>query len=130
MGGSRKPERDWAIWRAYRTGQASQPALTKQHGLSQGPVNQAVGKGDRLVRAAMGRSINLPVSEELREGTLGVEFVFTHEALLSPSERQDWQYIAPPRQWRGRVAARRLHDPDYDRAHALDNGIVYRVVKK
>jgi len=117
-------ERNWAIWRDYRTTSATLREVGRAHGIGPERVRQIVMKADRSVINALTRMPDSPVptSDAEREGTLGVEFVFTHEAALDDSA-EDWEPLADATNYDR--YARRLYAPRY----AIDEGIFYRVKK-
>lgn len=120
-------ERNWAIWREYRTTSAILREVGRAHGIGPERVRQIVIKADRAIINALTRMPDSPVptSDAEREGTLGVEFVFTHEAALDDTSyrAEDWKPLAP-------VTSRdRYGRPIYTHEHAIDEGILYRVKK-
>ena len=118
-------ERNWAIWRDYRTTSATLHEVGRAHDiLTRERVRQIVAKIDRAIIKALTRMPDSPVptSEAEREGTLGVEFVFTHEAALDDSAG-GWEPLPDATNYDR--YARRLYAPRY----AVDEGILYRVKK-
>lgn len=120
-------ERNWAIWRDYRTTSATLRDVGRAHGIDPERVRQIVLKGDRAVINALTRTPDAPVpaSEAAREGMLGVEFVFTHEAVLGNASYRagGWEPLAEVT-GRDRIG-RRTHSHRY----AIDEGIIFRVKK-
>ena len=118
-------ERNWAIWRDYRTTSATLRDVGRAHGIQAERVRQIVAKGDRAVTNALTRTLDAPVPaseaarDATREGTLGVEFVFAHEAVLGGASYRagGWEPLAP------------LHRPAHSHNYAIDEGIMYRVKK-
>jgi hypothetical protein len=112
-------ERNWAIWREYRTTSATLRDVGRAHGINAERVRQIVLKADRAVINGLTRTLDapMPASDATREGTLGVEFVFTHGAALSDTEYREagWKPLAP--------LCRPVHTHNY----ATDEGIMYRV---
>lgn len=112
-------ERNWAIWRDYRTTSATLRDVGRAHGINAERVRHIVAKGDKAVIRGLTRTLDapMPASDATREGTLGVEFVFTHGAALGGTEYYEggWKPLAP--RWR----------PVHTHNYALDEGIMYRV---
>ena len=81
MGLSPEPqnERNWAMWREYRSGGIRLKDLGAKHGITSGRVQQIVMRCDRLVRGALRKTMRPPVEpleDHIRNGLLGVEFTF------------------------------------------------------
>lgn len=122
-----KTDRDWAIWRAYRVSGMRQMDIAKTANLVQERIGQIIVKADRKVREALIRSEGMPVSDEVRDATLGVEFVFTYECLLSDddlhersgSRTRTWNNLDRNKKKRG--------GPEY---HPLDEHIYFRVKRE
>ena len=74
-----KTERNWAIWREYRSGGTTLSALGAKHGVGRARIRQIVMKCGREVKCALSTRL-LPLAvlleDSVREGTLGVEFTF------------------------------------------------------
>jgi hypothetical protein len=119
-------ERNWAVWRDYRTTSAILREVGRAHGIGSERVRQIVIKADRAIINALTRTPDAPVptSEADREGTLGVEFVFTHEAVLDTSHRAaGWEPLAD-------VTGRGFYgQPTYAHRYAIDEGVLYHVKK-
>lgn len=119
-------ERNWAIWRDYRTTSATLREVGRVYGIQAERVRQVVAKGDKAIIKVLTRAPDASgsVSDAEREGTLGVEFVFTHEAALDTSPlAAGWEPLAH-RAGRDRYGWR-----TYAPQHASDEGIVYHVKK-
>lgn len=89
--------RKWAMWRQYRAGGTTFREVGEAFGITQERVRQSVYKCDRLLRTALGRVIlAIPVVDEVREATLGVEFVFRNELSFTDYEdRKGWEQLEP-----------------------------------
>lgn len=72
------PKRNWAIWRRYKAGGVTLKQVGDEFGVSPERVRQITIKCDRKVRGALNRNWD-NVSDEIRDATLGVEFVFRNE---------------------------------------------------
>lgn len=117
-------ERNWAIWRDYRTTSATLREVGSAHGIGAERVRQKVLKTDRAVINGLTRTPDAPVpmSDADREGTLGVEFIFAHDVHTSHREA-GWEPLAE-------VTGRdRIGRPTYSHRYAIDEGIMYRVKK-
>ena len=91
-----KAERNWEIWRRYKGGGITQKQLGAEFGISAGRVRHIIVTLDRKVRGAL--NLRRKMSDEIRDGTLGVEFVFRNELTFSDKEIQKVEVIsyAPP----------------------------------
>ena len=108
--------RNWAIWREYKAGGTTLEKVANNFGVTRERVRQAVAKIDRGIRTVLNRGMsgmwdNVP--DEYREGTLGVEFVFTNDLVVN--DREGWKgwdkvdrfgrgqtYFPPTPEWRSR----------------------------
>ena len=117
-------ERNWAIWRDYRTTSATLRDVGRAHGIDPERVRQIVLKADRAVINALTRAPDAPVpaSDAEREGMLGVEFVFTRD-VHSRHREAGWTPLADVT-GRNRIG-RRTHSHRY----AIDEGIIFHVKK-
>lgn len=117
------PNRNWAIWHARRTTNATLEALGREYGVSKARVQQLVRARDKVLIRGLTRALDAPGGPRTgpREAILGVEFVFTHEIL---AEGPGWDTLATGTEWDEQSWS---HVPTY--AHCLDEGIVYRVKK-
>lgn len=75
-------QRNWDVWREYRTTKIDQKTLGEKYGISSGRVSSIVKKCDAKVKRALNISW-LSSVHEARDGILGVEFVFRHEETIS-----------------------------------------------
>ena len=97
--------RNWAIWKRYKAGGVTQKKVAEEFGVTPERIRQAVAKIDRGLRTVLNRGMatmwdNVP--DEYREGTLGVEFVFSNELVLGDWDgRNGWEKV--DRFGRGRV---------------------------
>lgn len=121
--------RNWAIWRAHRVSGANKHDIARDVGLHPSRVSMLIREYDELARQAISRSINLPAADAVRDGLLGVEFVFTHEARLDPDD-DTWGCVAPApyraSEWRNgrhKVTKKR-------RGYAAGDYTVYRVARE
>jgi len=89
--------RKWAIWKQYKAGGVTLRDVGDDFGIGRERVRQIVAKCDRLLRTALGRVIlALPTIDEVRDGTLGVEFVFRNELTFTDYEDQKgWEQLEP-----------------------------------
>lgn len=104
--------RKWAMWRQYRAGGTTFREVGEDFGVTLERARQSVGKCDRLLRTALSRVIlTVPVLDEVRDATLGVEFVFRNELTFTDEEDQkgwtqlEWNvsssaYDEPIPEWR------------------------------
>lgn len=91
--------RNWAIWREYKAGGTTLEKVGKNFGITRERVRGIVAKIDRGMRTVLNRGVatmwsNVP--DEYREGTLGVEFVFSNELVFDNcDERRGWEKVDP-----------------------------------
>ena len=71
-------KRNWAIWRRYKAGGVTLKQVGDEFSISPERVRQIKIKSDRKVRKALNRNWD-NVPDEIRDATLGVEFVFRNE---------------------------------------------------
>jgi hypothetical protein len=71
-------QRNWDIWRDYRTNKITLAAVGEKYGVSGSCVSGIVKRYDAKVKRALNICWLTPI-HEAREGVLGVEFVFRHE---------------------------------------------------
>jgi len=93
-----RPElRKWAVWRQYRAGGTSLRKVGEDFGILGERVRQLNAKCDRMLREALNRTIlAFSVSDEIREATLGVEFVFRNELTFDPPDyTRKWERLEP-----------------------------------
>ena len=84
--------RRWAIWRRYKGGGITLKRIGEEFGLSPERVRQIVKTLDRKVRNALNYK-NRNVPDEVRDNTLGVEFVFTNEVALEIDDLSHWEQL-------------------------------------
>jgi hypothetical protein len=94
------PNRNWAIWRRYKAGGATLKKVGNEFGLTPERVRQIVMKYDRKLRSVLNPGINKQwdnVSDEAREATLGVEFVFRNELTFRffDGDQRGWDQLEP-----------------------------------
>ena len=104
MAGNGKPDRNWEIWRRYKGGGITDKQLGVEFGISTSRASQIVRKLDRKIRGVLNMdnmmqetrvTIRRKMSDEIRNGTLGVEFVFRNELTFSDKERKRWDRVEP-----------------------------------
>jgi hypothetical protein len=74
-----KTERNWAIWREYRSGGIFLREMAVKYGVSPTRISQIIRRRDRDVKRVLNRGLCPsygPLEDPVREGTLGVEFTF------------------------------------------------------
>lgn len=88
--------RRWAIWRRYKAGGVTLKKVGEEFGLSPERVRQMVVRCDRKVREALNNQSN-NVPNEVRDATLGVEFVFRNEVTFTGwnGDRDGWDQVEP-----------------------------------
>jgi hypothetical protein len=86
-------QRNWAIWRRYKGGGITLKQTGEEFGITTERVRQINAKCDRQVRKALNHNWN-NVPDEIRDATLGVEFVFRNELTFGPEERtRGWDQL-------------------------------------
>lgn len=87
--------RRWAIWKRRKTG-ATLKKVGEEFGLTPERVRQMVMKCDRKIRKALNHEWN-NVPDEVRNATLGVEFVFRNEVTFTGwnGDRGGWDQVEP-----------------------------------
>lgn len=100
-------KRNWAIWRERILEGTTYTRLGKDYGISHGRAGDIVQDRSHKVRSALNPGINVQwenVPDEIREATLGVEFVFRNELTLEDTkgweQLEPQQYVAPMPEWR------------------------------
>jgi hypothetical protein len=83
-------DRNWAIWRRYKGGGVTLKGVGDEFGIGPERVRQIIIRLDRKVKKALNHGWN-NVPDEIREATLGVEFVFTNEMALD--DRRGWDQL-------------------------------------
>ena len=127
--GTAHDARNWAIWRAHRVDGANRHDIARDVGLHPSRVWMLIREYDELARKAVSRAIDLPVSDAVRDGLLGVEFVFTHEVRLDADD-DTWSWVSPAPErvdeWRdGKHIVTKKR-----RGYAVDEYVVYRVAQE
>lgn len=89
-------KRNWAIWRRYKGGGITLKQTGDEFGVGPERVRQIIAKLDRKVRKALNHEWN-NVPDEVRDGTLGVEFVFRNEVTFAGwnGDRDRWDQVEP-----------------------------------
>lgn len=87
--------RNWAIWRRYKTGGVTLQQVGNEFGVTGSRIREIVAKCDRKVRKGLNCNWN-NVPDEIRDATLGVEFVFRNELTFDPEESlKGWDPLEP-----------------------------------
>lgn len=84
--------RNWAIWRRYKAGGVTLRQVGAEFGIGPERVRQIVLRLDCKVRKALNHEWN-NVPDEIREATLGIEFVFQNEVTLEST--RGWDQLEP-----------------------------------
>jgi len=108
--------RNWAIWREYKAGGTTLEKVGNNFGITRERVRGIIAKIDRGIRTVLNRGMATmwdTVPDEYREGTLGIEFVFTNDLVVN--DREGWKgwdkvdrfgrghtYFPPTPEWRSR----------------------------
>ena len=91
--------RNWAIWREYKAGGTTLDKVGKNFGITRERVRGIIAKIDRKMRTTLNRGVATmwnSVPDEIREGALGVEFVFKNELVFDNwDERKGWEKVDP-----------------------------------
>jgi hypothetical protein len=92
--------RNWAIWRQYKAGGTTLKKVGEEFGITAERVRGVVAKLDRKMRRVLNPGINKQwdnVSDEIREGTLGVEFVFKNDLAFRffDGDQKGWDRLEP-----------------------------------
>lgn len=85
-------KRRWGAWRRYKAGGITLREVGVELGVTPERIRQHVIKCDRKVRQALNREWNT-VSDEIRDATLGVEFVFRNEVAID--DTRGWDQLEP-----------------------------------
>lgn len=84
--------RKWAVWKQYRAGGTTLNKVGEDFGVGTERTRQMVHKCERILRTALNRdNLTFPVIDEVREATLGVEFVFRNELTLEGTK--GWEQL-------------------------------------
>ena len=88
--------RRWAIWRRYKGGGITLKQTGEEFGVGPERVRQIIAKLDRKVRKALNHEWN-NVPDDVRDATLGVEFVFRNEVTFTGwnGDRDRWDQVEP-----------------------------------
>ena len=92
--------RKWAVWKQYRAGGTTLNKVGEDFGVGVERTRQMVHKCERILRTALNRDIlTFPVIDEVREATLGVEFVFRNELTFNvlDGDQKGWERLEPDR---------------------------------
>jgi hypothetical protein len=92
--------RNWAIWKRYKAGGTTLKKVGDEFGITPVRVRQIVTKYDRKLRYVLNPDINKQwdnVSDEAREATLGVEFVFRNDLTFRfvDGDQRGWDQLEP-----------------------------------
>lgn len=88
-------QRNWAIWRRYKGGGVTLKQTGEEFGITTERVRQIIMKLDRKVRKALNNEWN-NVPNEVRDATLGVEFVFRNEVTFDDwDDMRGWDQLEP-----------------------------------
>ena len=90
------PGRNWAIWRRYKAGGVILKQVGDEFGIGPERVRQIIRRLDRKVKKALNHEWN-NVPDEIREATLGVEFVFRNELAFTrwDGDTKGWEQVEP-----------------------------------
>jgi hypothetical protein len=88
--------RNWAIWRRYKAGGVILKQVGDEFGIGPERVRQIIRRLDRKVKKALNHEWN-NVPDEIREATLGVEFVFRNELAFTrwDGDTKGWEQVEP-----------------------------------
>lgn len=87
-------KRNWAIWRERALEGTTYVKLGKDYGVSTCRARDIARNREQKIRAALDPGVNVQwdnVSDEIREATLGVEFVFRNELTLE--DTKGWEQL-------------------------------------
>ena len=88
--------RKWAIWKQYRAGGTTLNKVGEDFGIGVERTRQMVHRCERILRTALNRDIlTFPVLDEVREATLGIEFVFRNELTFNgwDGDQKGWEQL-------------------------------------
>ena len=89
-----KNERNWAVWREYRSGGIHLADLGAKYDITASRTRQIVTRFDKLVRHALRMPFHPttePLDGHVRDGILGVEFTFRADDPWDPIQGfGDW----------------------------------------
>ena len=93
-------QRKWAMWREYKAGGTTLDRVAKNFGVTRERVRQSNAKCDRKLRTALNPNMmnwwkNVP--DEIRDATLGVEFVFKNDLTFNvwDGDQTGWARLEP-----------------------------------
>jgi hypothetical protein len=93
-------QRKWAMWREYKAGGTTLDKVAKNFGVTRERVRQSNAKCDRKLRTVLNPNMmnwwkNVP--DEIRDATLGVEFVFKNDLAFSgwDGDSKGWAQLEP-----------------------------------
>ena len=89
-------KRNWALWRERVLEGTTYAQLGKNYGVSTGRAREIVRSRSWKLESALNPGINVQwdnVPDEIREATLGVEFVFRNELALE--DTKGWEQLEP-----------------------------------
>jgi hypothetical protein len=90
--------RKWAVWKQYRTGGTTLSKVGEDFGIGVERTRQMVHQCERILRTALNRDIlTFPAIDEVREATLGVEFVFRNDLTFTgwDGDQKGWEKLEP-----------------------------------
>jgi hypothetical protein len=105
-------QRKWAMWREYKAGGTTLREVGDNFGVTQERVRQEVKKCDRILQGALYRAIpTLPTADEVRDGILGVEFVFRNELTFTGwnGDTRGWNRLEPYEYGRSPAKPRKIY---------------------
>jgi hypothetical protein len=88
--------RKWAVWKQYRAGGTTLNKVGEDFGVGVERTRQMVHKCERILRTALNRDIlTYPTTDEVREATLGVEFVFRNDLTFNvvDGDQKGWEQL-------------------------------------
>jgi hypothetical protein len=93
-------QRKWAMWREYKAGGTTLEKVAKNFGITRERVRQSNAKCDRKLRTALNPGISRiwdNASDEIRDATLGVEFVFRNDLTFNvwDGDQKGWAQLEP-----------------------------------
>ena len=92
--------RNWAIWKRYKSGDVTLKKVGEEFGITAERIRGIVAKLDRKMRWVLNPGPDREwsnVSDEIRDATLGVEFVFKNdlEFRFFDGDRKGWAQLGP-----------------------------------
>ena len=94
--------RNWAIWKRYKAGGVTFKKVGEEFGVTPERIRQAVAKLDRKMPRVLNPGPNREwsnVTDEIRDATLGVEFVFRNDLTFNvlDGDQKGWERLEPDR---------------------------------